>query len=86
VQRLLPHASGSGRVLALEVMRVTRPIAAHIREGRDSQIPSAIQAGAADGMIPLERCLRDLVRDGKITRDVARACANDPQSLQAYLR
>jgi Tfp pilus assembly pilus retraction ATPase PilT len=47
---------------------------------------STIQAGLSEGMIPLERCLRDLVRRGDITEQVALQEANDAASLQAYLR
>jgi twitching motility protein PilT len=72
-QRLLPSVSGESRVLAVEVLRVTRAVAALIRDGKTAQLPSAIQTGGQDGMIPMERCLRDLVRAGRIEADVAKA-------------
>jgi twitching motility protein PilT len=84
-QRLLPRARGGGRVVALEVMRSTHAIAALIRDGKTSQLASAIQSGRREGMITLERCLADRVAAGDIRLDEARAAANDPTALAMYL-
>jgi twitching motility protein PilT len=70
-QRLLPRATGGGRVPALEILRNTRAVSHMIREGKTPQLISAIQTGAAEGMLPLERCLRDLTRSGAIDRAAA---------------
>ena len=67
-QVLFPRADGSGRVAAYEVMRNSRAIANLIREGKNHQIPSAIQTGGRQGMILFERCLDELVKQGKIAR------------------
>jgi twitching motility protein PilT len=84
-QTLLRRARGGGRVPAVEVLRNNHAIAALIRDGRTSQIASAIQAGRREGMIALERSLADRVRAQEVTLDEARAAANDPDSLTAYL-
>jgi twitching motility protein PilT len=84
-QRLLPRARGSGRVVALEVLRVTHAVATAIREGKTAQIPGMVQSSRREGMIPLERCLADLVQNGTIALDAARAVANEPVSLESYL-
>jgi twitching motility protein PilT len=84
-QRLLPRARGSGRVVALEVLRVTHAVASAIREGKTAQIPGMVQSSRREGMIPLERCLADLVQSGTIALDTARAVANEPPSLESYL-
>ena len=84
-QRLVPRASGEGRVLAVEVLRVTHAVASSIREGKTSGIQSAIQAGKKEGMLPLERGLADLVQKRQITLEDARAVANDPAALASYL-
>lgn len=84
-QRLLPRASGEGRVVALEVLRVTYAVASSIREAKPGSIQSAIQSGRKEGMIPLERCLADLVERRVITMVDARAVANDPTALASYL-
>ena len=70
-QRLVPRADRSGRVPVVEVLRGTTPVAHLIRDGRTAQLVSAIQTGAADGMLSLDRCLRDLVRQGRITPETA---------------
>ncbi|RYE93402.1 MAG: type IV pili twitching motility protein PilT, partial [Myxococcales bacterium] len=85
-QRLVPRARGPGRLPALEVLRSTHAVASHIREGKTEQLASAIQTGRREGMIPLERCLADLVRAGQIGPDAARAVANDTTALAEYLR
>jgi twitching motility protein PilT len=84
-QRLLPRLRGSGRIPAIEVLRVTHAVAALIRESKTAQIPTAIQSGKRDGMLSLERCLADRVAAGEITLEDARAAANDPSSLAMYV-
>ena len=84
-QRLVPRAHGEGRVLAMEVLRITTGVAASIRDGKISGLRSAMQAGRDAGMIPLERHLSDLVRARAITLEDARANANDHTLLQQYL-
>ena len=83
-QRLLPRARGSGRVVALEVMRANHAVAALIREGKLAQLGSAIQAGRREGMITLERSLADRVAAGDVKLEDARAAANDPTALAMY--
>jgi twitching motility protein PilT len=85
VQRLLPRARGSGRIVALEVLRVTHAVASMVREGKTAQIATAIQSGRREGMMSLERCLADRVQAGEVRLDDARAAANDPASLSLYL-
>jgi twitching motility protein PilT len=84
-QRLLPRARGAGRVLAVEVLRGTHAVGSAIREGKTPQIQGIIQSSRREGMLPLERCLADMVRDAVITVDAARAVANEPGSLESYL-
>jgi twitching motility protein PilT len=84
-QRLVPRASGEGRVVAVEVLRGTHAVANAVREARTGSLQSAIQAGKKEGMIPLERCLAELVQRRHVLADDARAVANDPSALAAYL-
>jgi twitching motility protein PilT len=83
-QRLLPRARGSGRVVALEVMRSNHAVAALIRDGKTPQLSSAIQSGRREGMITLERSLADRVAAGDVTIEEARAAANDPTALAMF--
>jgi twitching motility protein PilT len=85
-QRLIPSADGSGRIPAVELLRGTPAVANLIREGRTPQIVNALQSGGADGMLVLERSLADLVRASRIRREAAFAAANDPTTMQEYLR
>ena len=84
-QRLVPRARGGGRAVAMEVLRSTSGVASLVREGKTSQLASAIQAGRAHGMVTLERSLADLVRAGTITREAASAVANDVDALASYV-
>jgi twitching motility protein PilT len=85
-QRLVPRADGEGLVPAVELLRVTHGVANLIREHRTAQLVSALQAGGEDGMLLLERHLADLVRAGRVRRDVALTAANTPEMLGEYLR
>jgi twitching motility protein PilT len=85
-QRLLPlRGHEGGRVLALEVLRGTHAVANAIREAKTASLQSAIQSGKKDGMLPLERCLADLVQRQRVSLEDARAAANDPAVLASYL-
>ena len=85
-QRLLPTADGTGRIPVVELLRVTHGVANIIREGRTAQLVNALQGGASEGMLILERSLADLVRANRIRRETAVAAANDVAALGEYLR
>jgi twitching motility protein PilT len=85
-QRLLPTADGTSRIPAVELLRVTHGVGNLIREGRTAQIVNALQAGAGEGMLVLERSLAELVRANRVRRETAMAVANDPATLGEYLR
>ena len=70
-QLLLPCASGKGRVLATEIMIATPGIRNLIREGEIAQIPSLIQMGAQYGMHTMDKCLKQLYKEGIISKEVA---------------
>jgi twitching motility protein PilT len=85
VQRLVPRAYGSGRIPAIEVLRVTRAVASLIRDGKTEQLPTVLQSSKRDGMITLERCLADRVQSGEVLLAAASAAANDPDALLTCL-
>ena len=70
-QQLIPAASGSGRVVAAEVLMVTPAIRSLIREGKIHQIPSAMQSGGQRGMHTMDQDLARLVRAGAVTLEAA---------------
>lgn len=69
-QVLLPRQDGSGRIAAREIMVVNSAISNLIREGKVYQIPTAIQTGAALGMVSMENSLQKLKNDGLISAEV----------------
>jgi twitching motility protein PilT len=71
-QRLLPGtARGEKRHLALEVLWNTHPIASAIRTGKVESIDNYLLTGRADGMLSFDESVRQLLKAGKITREVA---------------
>jgi len=84
-QRLLPLASGVGRMAAVEIMLATPAIRNLIRERKVHQIPAIMQASAALGMQLLDDHLLQLVRMGKITKGVAIRYATDPARIDPSL-
>ena len=65
---------------------VTTAVATKIRESRGHQLQSEIQTGRAEGMVPLEVSLANLVRSGRLDVETARAYAGDAAALGQLLR
>lgn len=70
-QVLIPRADGKGRVLATEVMVSTPGIKNLIRENDIAQIPSLLQMGAKYGMHTMDKSLKQLYKEGVISKDTA---------------
>lgn len=85
-QTLSPHASGKGRVAAVEIMRANDAIRNLIRDNKGHQINSVIQTGKKEGMISLNHALANLVRERKIELKTAERCASDIMELKQYLQ
>ncbi|MBF0593775.1 MAG: type IV pilus twitching motility protein PilT [Candidatus Omnitrophica bacterium] len=85
-QRLLPHASGKGRVLAIESMIATPAIRNLVREQAVEQLHTAIQTGAQFGMRTMDRSLRDLFESGQITFEEALNNAKNPEELKFFVK
>ncbi|WP_194789587.1 type IV pilus twitching motility protein PilT [Pseudomonas sp. UFMG81] len=66
VAQVLAKRAGGGRVAAREVLVVTPAVRNLIREGRMAQIPSLMQAGAAQGMRTMEAAMQCLKMRGLI--------------------
>lgn len=76
-QQLLPRASGTGRVLACEVMKTDVAIRNLIREGKTPQIANAIQTTGNVGNILMERALQNLLHAGTIDRETYESALPD---------
>jgi twitching motility protein PilT len=84
-QKLVPRAHGTGRVPAMELLRVTHAAGNIIREGRTAQIGTLLQSGKREGMLSMDRCLADYVHGGVVSLEAAQAAAHDAESLAMYL-
>lgn len=72
ISQTLLKKNGGGRVAAHEIMIGTPAIRNLIREGKVAQMYSSIQTGEKHGMQTLDQCLQRLVKEGVITKEVAR--------------
>ncbi len=77
-----PKPGEFGRVMAQEIMVVTPAISNLIREGKTSQIYSAIQTGGNLGMVTLEKVLADLYKAGTISFEAAMSKTSKADELQ----
>ena len=81
VSQVLLRKKGGGRVAAFEIMRGTGAIRNLIREDKVAQMYSTIQTGASQGMVTLDQSLKNLVDQGQVHADVARAKAKSPENF-----
>jgi twitching motility protein PilT len=80
-----PKSGEFGRIMAQETMVVTPAISNLIREGKTSQIYSAIQTGGKLGMQTLEKVLADLYKGGAISFEAAVSKTSRPDELQRLI-
>jgi twitching motility protein PilT len=80
-QTLCPHASGTGRIAAHEVMVGTTAVRHLIREGKVSQLYSQLQTGQSVGMQTLDQSLLSLFCDKKISLSTLKEFSKYPQNL-----
>jgi twitching motility protein PilT len=71
--------------VATEVLVPTPAVRNQIREGKTHQIYTALQTGGAHGMQTMDASLADLVRQGKITRELAEARSSAPDELRRLM-
>ncbi len=79
ISQTLLKKVGGGRIAAHEIMIGTPAIRNLIRENKVAQMYSAIQTGQSLGMQTLDQNLLDLVRKGVITKQDARARAQNKE-------
>ena len=84
-QQLLPLSNGQGRCVATEVLVPTPAVRNLIREGKTHQIYSALQTGAQFGMRTMDTSLAELVREGKISRELAESRSGTPEELRRLM-
>ncbi len=84
-QTLLPTADGAGRCVAAEILVPTPAVRNLIREAKSHQIYSVLQTGGSHGMQTMDASLAQLVRSGKITRQLAESRAHAPEELRRLI-
>lgn len=70
-QRLLPRRDEKGRIAAFEVMLGSSAILNLVREGKTHLAPSVIETSAKDGMITMDKALKELYERNIIKRQDA---------------
>jgi twitching motility protein PilT len=84
-QQLLPRADGLGQILATEVMRMNSAIRNIIRKGSTQDVYSIMEIGAKYGMQTMDNALRDLVKEGLVSKEAALERAMNQENLEKML-
>ncbi len=84
-QRMCPTIDG-GMVPAQEIMIGTPLVKQKIFDGELNKLPACIEVSADDGMLSFNRCMFDLVNDGRITKKVAMENCSSPQQLEMWFQ
>jgi twitching motility protein PilT len=85
-QQLLPHASGSGMMLACEVLVCNPAIRNLIRDAKIEQIYLSMQTGGKFGMQTMNQCLYDLYVKRLITYQTAIDTSLDKDEIKRMLQ
>jgi len=86
ISQILLKKVGGGRVAAIESLFITPAISNLIREGKNYQIPSAMQTGRAYGQRLMNDALVELVQAGTVEPMEAYMKCPDKESLMAALK
>jgi len=84
-QQLLQTADGRSRAVACEVLICTPAVRNLIREAKVHQIYSIMQAGGRFGMQTMDQALANLVKEGKISQQLAYERSHDPEELNRLI-
>lgn len=84
-QTLVPRATGSGRVAAVEIMLANPAVKNLLREGKTYQLHNAIRTHRDEGMITLDEVLVDLYLKGIITGESVVNYCNDRQEVEKLI-
>jgi twitching motility protein PilT len=78
-QRLVPRIGG-GRVAVREVLINTNAVSNLVRENKIAQIQTVIETGGKYGMVPMNRALKELVDQGLVDKEEAKAYDFSPRT------
>jgi twitching motility protein PilT len=85
-QRLLPRSDGDGRVVAVELLTNTPPVAMLLREQRTEELHDLMRGQRGGGMQTFNEALVQLLRLRQISHEVALAYASNPEELALAAR
>jgi twitching motility protein PilT len=86
ISQTLLKRVGGGRIAAMESLFVTPAISNLIREGKNFQIPSAMQTGRAYGQRLMNDVLVELIQDGRVEAKEAYLKCPDKESFMGALK
>src|SRR3989344_9297147 len=84
-QRLLPRLDIRGRIASIELLFNSPAVATIIRDGKPFLLDNVLQTSETEGNIYFEKYLSNLVKEGKISTEVATTHAIRPKELKKYL-
>lgn len=84
-QKLIPVSTG-GRKAAVEILLSTPSVKNAIRDKKTFQINNIIQTSSETGMISMEKSLVKMVRDGLISKEVAKSLSINPNEIDILLQ
>ena len=84
--RLLPRQDMPGRIPAYEIMLLTPTVARLIREGKIMEIIPFIEEGEIFGMCSFNQSLLRLVKEGKVSQEVAASFADNKDEFMLMLK
>ena len=70
-QRLIPRVDSEGRVMACEMLINNTAVANLIREGKTHQVYSIMETQTKEGMVTMDKCVKDLYLQGLIAYEDA---------------
>ncbi len=85
-QQLLPRGYSSGRALACEILIPTSAVRNLIREEKEHQVYSLMQAGSEYGMQTMNQALFDLYQKQLVTYNEIFSRTTDPRDLQQLVK
>tara|TARA_Y100000588_G_scaffold60421_1_gene59406 strand:+ start:32189 stop:33760 length:1572 start_codon:yes stop_codon:yes gene_type:complete len=84
-QRMCPTLDG-GMVPAQEIMIGTPLIKQKIFDGELNKLPACIDVSEDDGMLSFNKCMYNLVNDGRISKEIAMDNCTNPQQLEMWFQ
>jgi len=85
-QRLLPHASGLGRVPAVEIMVMTPLIRKYVLENNLSEISTVMKQGQYYGMQTFHQALVKMIQAKDISLETALGASSNPEEIMMAIR